>query len=133
MAASLGFALAAAVALVLGNELIAAFASRERVVATLAAELILFVALYIQVVDDAQATAIGALRGYKDTRMPMLIALFGYWGVALPLGATLGFGWLGPALGIYGFWIGLATGLATVAVLLSRRLWRTAHGAPVAG
>jgi len=126
MVASLGFALTAALVLVVIHEAIAGFASREAAVAALAAELILFVALYI-FVDAAQATAIGALRGYKDTRVPMMIALFGYWAVALPVGASLGFGWVGPGLGIYGFWIGLAVGLATVAVLLARRLWRTAH------
>ncbi len=131
MLASLGFALCAAAVLVLSADSIAAFASRERAVADLASRLIDIVALYI-FVDAAQATAIGALRGYQDTRVPMIIALFGYWGIALPLGAALGFGWLGPELGIYGFWIGLPTGLATVAALLALRLWRTARDRPMA-
>ncbi len=126
MLASLGFALCAAAVLVVAGDSIAALASREREVAALASRLIGIVALYI-FVDAAQATAIGALRGYKDTRAPMMIALFGYWGVALPVGAALGFGWIGPGFGIYGFWAGLATGLATVAALLARRLWRTAR------
>ncbi len=126
MAASLGFAVVVAGFLLLGNQHIAAFASRELAVATLAAELILFVALYL-IVDSAQATAVGALRGYKDTRVPMMIALFGFWGVALPVGAALGFGWIGPGLGVYGFWIGLAIGLTIVSGLLGRRLWRTAR------
>jgi MATE family multidrug resistance protein len=50
----------------------------------------------------------------------MLLALFGYWGVGLPVGAALAF--LTPLAGV-GLWIGLACGLATVAVLLIAR-WR---------
>ena len=64
----------------------------------------------------------GALRGYKDTRGPMLIAFGGYWLFALPLGTALGLGWVPSvgALGVYGFWIGLSLGLALVAGLLWR-------------
>lgn len=116
----------AAGVLALGNEFIPALFTTDAAVAELAAHLVLFVALYI-IVDNTQATAIGALRGYKDTRVPMLVALFGYWVLALPLGATLGFGWIGEPRGVDGFWIGLATGLATVAVALTWRLTRLAR------
>ena len=112
----------AAAVLATGNTRIAGAFTTDPEVAALASRLVLFVALYI-IVDNAQATAIGALRGYKDTRAPMLIALVGYWVVALPLGATLGFGWIGVALDVYGFWIGLAAGLTLVAVALSLRLF----------
>lgn len=123
LGASLGYALVAAVALVMGRDLLAGLFTNEPEVAALGAQLILFVALY-QLVDDAQVTAIGGLRGYKDTRAPMLMALTGYWGLALPLGAALGFGWLGPGLGVYGFWIGLASGLTLVACAVVWRLQR---------
>jgi multidrug resistance protein, MATE family len=125
MTASIGFAVIAAALIALGNEVIAGFASYETEVARLAASLILFVSVFL-IVDSAQATAVGALRGYKDTRAPMLIALLGFWAIALPLGAVLGFGWIGTPLGVFGFWIGLAIGLAVVATLLGIRLWRTA-------
>jgi multidrug resistance protein, MATE family len=125
MAASIGFAIVAATIIVLGNDVIAGIASREPDVQRLAANLILFVSVFL-IVDSAQATAVGVLRGYKDTRVPMIVALFGFWGVALPLGAALGLGWLGLDLGVYGFWIGLSVGLAVVSVLLGVRLWRTA-------
>ena len=76
----------------------------------------LFVAA-IQIVDGAQGTAMGALRGYKDTRTPMLFAGLAYWGVGLPLAALLGFGLIGaPALGVYGFWTGTIASLAVAAV-----------------
>jgi len=72
-----------------------------------------------QVFDGLQAVAAGALRGAADTRVPLLIALVGFWGVGLPTSAVLGFG-LG--LGPRGVWWGLASGLGLVAVLLLRRL-----------
>jgi len=133
LGASLGYALLAAAVLVFGRESIVGLFTRDAEVAILGAQLLLFVALY-QIVDDAQATAIGGLRGYKDTRIPMIIALCGYWGVALPVGAGLGLGWFGIELGVYGFWIGLALGLTVVAIALvwrllrlSRRPWNYPH------
>jgi len=128
LGASLGYALIAALVLILGRDLLAGLFTNDVEVAALGAQLILFVALY-QLVDDAQVTAIGGLRGYKDTRMPMLLALTGYWLLALPLGAALGLGWFGPALGVHGFWIGLASGLTLVASTVVWRLHRLS-GAP---
>ncbi len=78
------------------------------------------VAALFQLFDGAQAVAAGMLRGLHDARAPMLLALFGYWGVGLPVGAALAF--LTPLAGL-GLWIGLACGLATVAALLIGR-WR---------
>ncbi len=78
----------------------------------------LLVAAAFQLVDGAQAVAAGALRGLQDTRVPMLIAIFSYWVPGFGLAIYLGF--LTPLRGT-GVWIGLATGLVVVAVLL---LWR---------
>ena len=65
-------------------------------------------------------------RGLQDTRVPMLYAAFGYWGIGLPLGAILAFG---TSLRGVGIWIGLASGLAAVAALmLSRWLLRDRIG-----
>ena len=70
----------------------------------------------------------GALRGYKDTRAPMVYSLLGYWALALPLGVVLGFGlWELPALGVYGFWLALAIGLAAVATAIGVRLRNTSR------
>ena len=72
-----------------------------------------------QVADGVQVVAAAALRGIGDTRAPMLINLFGFWGVVLPIGLFMAFrGGVGPP----GVWWGLAIGLAVVAVLLSRRV-----------
>jgi MATE family multidrug resistance protein len=78
------------------------------------------VAALFQLFDGAQAVSAGMLRGLHDTRMPMFLALAGYWGVGLPIGAALAF--LTPLAGI-GLWIGLACGLATVSIMLVTR-WR---------
>ncbi|HTI31150.1 MAG TPA: MATE family efflux transporter [Sphingomonas sp.] len=78
----------------------------------------ILVAAAFQLFDGAQAVAAGALRGLQDTRVPMAIAIFGYW---LPgFGTAIGLGFYTPLRGV-GVWIGLATGLTVVAALL---LWR---------
>ena len=87
----------------------------------MAVQMLVFVALF-QLFDDTQVTALGSLRGYKDTKVPMYIALFAYWGIGFPVGVILGYGYLGfDAYGPNGFWMGLTTGLAVAAVGL---LWR---------
>ena len=86
-------------------------------VATLAAQL-LAVAAVFQLLDGAQAVGAGILRGLQDTRVPMLIALFGYWLVGFGTAALFGFR-LG--MGAVGIWVGLAVGLAVVTALF---LWR---------
>jgi len=76
------------------------------------------VAAAFQLVDGAQVIGAGMLRGLHDTRWPLLFALVGYWVVGLGIGAWLAFGrdWKGV-----GIWVGLASGLAAVAVLMLTR------------
>ncbi|MDQ2877696.1 MAG: MATE family efflux transporter [Pseudomonadota bacterium] len=78
----------------------------------------LVVAAVFQLFDGAQAVAAGVLRGLQDTRVPMLIAAFGYWIAGFGTSIVLGFytTWRGV-----GIWIGLAVGLMVVSALL---LWR---------
>jgi MATE family multidrug resistance protein len=79
---------------------------------------LLAVAAAFQVFDGAQAVALSALRGLKDTRVPMLLGAAGYWGVGFLGGWLLAFPLgVGPA----GLWIGLALGLGVVAFLLALR------------
>jgi MATE family multidrug resistance protein len=78
----------------------------------------LLVAAAFQLADGAQAVAAGVLRGLQDTRVPMLIALFGYWVVGFGTAILLGFGFGWGGIGI---WWGLLAGLAAASVLL---LWR---------
>ena len=89
-------------------------------VVALAVSFLLFAALF-QVVDGAQAVASGMLRGLHDTKIPMIYAAIGYWGIGLPLGVLLAFpfGFAGN-----GIWFGLFFGLAVVAALLLMRWLR---------
>ena len=78
----------------------------------------LVLAAAFQLVDGVQAVAAGALRGLQDTRVPMWIAIFSYW---VPgFGLAIGLGFFTGLEGV-GVWIGLATGLAFAALLLT---WR---------
>ena len=91
-------------------------ANRETV--AIARRLIAIAALF-QVFDGVQAIAAGALRGYRDTLVPMLLAVFGYWGAGFAAGWLLAFPF---GYGAVGLWWGLALGLAAAGVLLTLRL-----------
>jgi len=78
----------------------------------------LLIAAVFQLADGAQVIGASILRGLQDTRVPMFFAAFGYWVVGIGVGAWLAFET--PLRG-RGIWIGLALGLAIVAVLM---LWR---------
>jgi MATE family multidrug resistance protein len=68
-----------------------------------------------QLADGAQVVAAHSLRGLSDTRTPSLLAILGYWFVGLPTAYVLGFVFDLRGIGV---WLGLATGLGFVAVLL---------------
>lgn len=78
----------------------------------------LVIAGLFQLVDGAQVVAAHALRGLSDTKVPMLLAIFGYWFVGLPVAYVLGF--IFDMRGV-GIWLGLAAGLAFAAVALAAR------------
>jgi MATE family multidrug resistance protein len=75
----------------------------------------LLVAGLFQFVDGTQVAMAAALRGLSDTRVPMIVAMIGYWLVGVSVAYLCGFvlGWRGV-----GIWTGLAAGLAFVAVVL---------------
>jgi MATE family multidrug resistance protein len=84
----------------------------------IAVQLFVIAALF-QVFDGVQVIAVGALRGYRDTAVPMLIAAIGYWAIGFGSSWLLAFP-LG--FGAMGLWSGLALGLAVVATALTLRL-----------
>jgi MATE family multidrug resistance protein len=77
------------------------------------------IAALFQLFDGVQVIAAGALRGYRDTAVPMLIAAIGYWAIGFAGGWLLAFPF---DLGAMGLWLGLALGLAVVAISLTLRL-----------
>jgi MATE family multidrug resistance protein len=76
------------------------------------------VAALFQLVDGTQVAMASALRGLSDTKMPLVIALVGYWGVGMPVAWILGFNFGLRGIGV---WLGLAAGLAFVAAVLTIR------------
>ena len=87
-------------------------ANRDTIMLAIA---LLRIGALFQIVDASQVALANMLRGLHDSRVPLIIALVGYWAIGAPVG--LGLGFLTP-LGPVGVWIGLASGLAVVAVLL---------------
>ena len=108
----------------------AALYSSDPAVQALAADLLL-VAAFWQLFDATQVCAIGGLRGYKVTVLPMVLMICAFWGLGVPVGVWLGwYGALGSGpLRVYGFWTGLVLGLVTVSLGLAAGLRRVADAA----
>lgn len=132
-AAFAGFALllvtqtVSALVMLLGNDFLASLYTRDAAVAALAASLLLYAAAF-QFPDGIQVMSAGALRGLRDTRVPMLLAALAYWGIGMPVGAGLGL-WLG--WGPRGMWLGLIAGLTVASVLMATRFLRSSRRLPV--
>jgi multidrug resistance protein, MATE family len=82
------------------------------------AVVLLRLAAIFQIFDGLQVSANGALRGLKDTRLPLAATTLAYWGIGIPVGWWFG---LHGVMGAPGVWMGLIAGLATAAVLLLLR------------
>jgi MATE family multidrug resistance protein len=126
---ALGTQSLSALAMLLGHDAIAALYSADPAVIALGGSLLLYAALF-QFPDGIQVVSAGALRGLKDTRVPMWLAAFAYWGIGMPVGAGLGLalGW-----GARGMWLGLTAGLSVAALLLCRRFLRSSARIPMSG
>ncbi|MBI2149805.1 MAG: MATE family efflux transporter, partial [Acidobacteria bacterium] len=79
---------------------------------------LLFMAAIFQIFDGLQVAGAGALRGLKDTKVPMVLTSFAYWGIGMPLGYVLGITLNG---GPRALWIGFICGLGAAAVALNLR------------
>ncbi|MCH8540544.1 MAG: MATE family efflux transporter [Opitutales bacterium] len=119
-------ALVFALGYILFRDTIAGFFTTSPEVATLAAQL-LFLAACFQIVDGLQTTAMGALRGLRDMKIPTLLTFGAYWVISFPLGVYLGFF---TPLGARGFWIAFCVGLGLVAISLLLRLRQTTASFP---
>lgn len=89
--------------------------TKEAAVHALAASLILFGCLY-HLFDALQCVSSFSLRGFRVTRVPMIIYGVMLWGVGLGLGYYFAFHgeWAGGPFGVYGFW-----GLTSVGLFLT--------------
>ncbi len=105
---------------------IAAAYTADADVQALAAWLLLFVAVF-QVPDGLQVGAAGALRGFKDARVPMALNFTAYWLIGFP--AAWWFG-IRQGEGPGGIWAGLIVGLVVCAVFLLWRFRQISHPRP---
>ena len=122
IAVALLFAFLAASSFYLLDDLLPRLYTNDSEVLALSTALLFYAALY-QFSDSVQVACAGALRGYQDTRIPMLLTMVAYWLIGLPSGYILGLtDLLGPARGPAGFWQGLIIGLSAAALFLSVRL-----------
>ncbi|SCW44123.1 multidrug resistance protein, MATE family [Paenibacillus tianmuensis] len=115
---AIGMSLLCAVVLWLFNEQVAGIYTREPDVLALTQHFLVY-AIFFQLSDAIAAPIQGALRGYKDVNVTLIVALVSYWIVGLPVGYGLA---NYTDLGAYGYWIGLISGLALGAVGLFARL-----------
>lgn len=82
-------------------------------------EIFLAYAIFLQFSDAVSAPLQGILRGYKDVKITLILAIISYWVAGLPLGYILAtYGDYGP----YGYWIGLIAGIFVGAIFLALRL-----------
>lgn len=81
---------------------------------------LLFFSAIFQYSDGIQVCAAGALRGLKDTLVPMFVNIVSYLLIGLSVGYYLTFN---KGLGPSGMWIGMIVGLSFGAVLLLSRFW----------
>ncbi|WP_085992839.1 MATE family efflux transporter [Oceanobacillus senegalensis] len=99
------------------REPVATLYNTNPVVIELTTQFIIF-AIFYQLADAFGAPIQGALRGYKDVNITLIIALVSYWLIGLPSG------WLlanYTSLEAFGYWVGITVGLSTGAIAL---LWR---------
>lgn len=95
-------------------------AADRAAVTALAASLLLWVACY-QMGDGTQIIAAGILRGFKDTKVPLVIVLIGCWPIGFLAAAVSA---LLLDLGPHGVWAGLTAGLLATAGMLLHRVRR---------
>jgi multidrug resistance protein, MATE family len=92
--------------------------TQDRAVIAMVAALLPIAAVF-QVFDGIQVVSAGVLRGAADTTFPAVMALIGYWALALPVGWVLAFR---AGFGARGLWWGFVVGLLAVAILLLLRI-----------
>ena len=102
------------------RDVIVSMYTSDVIVKNIAISLLLMAAIF-QVGDGVQIGAAGALRGYKDTRMPMVINTFSYWVLAFPLAYMAAVTYRLPPNYIWG---GFVIGLSAAAILLTWRYKR---------
>nr|WP_255648113.1 MATE family efflux transporter [Pseudalkalibacillus hwajinpoensis] len=118
IAFAVGMALFSALCLFLFNDAVASWYTSNQNVFDLI-KVFLIYAIFFQLSDAVAAPIQGALRGYKDVNVTLVMSLISYWVIGLPSGFILA---KYTAFGPYGYWVGLSTGLFVAAITLFLRL-----------
>ena len=111
------FMACSALFLLLFRDLVISLYTNDPAVSEIAISLLLMAAVF-QIADGLQIGAAGALRGYKDTRVPMVINMFSYWVLGFPLAYMAAITFEAPPSYI---WAGFVLGLSAAAILLTAR------------
>ncbi|HSN51339.1 MAG TPA: MATE family efflux transporter, partial [Woeseiaceae bacterium] len=111
--------------LLLFRDAVVSIYTQDVAVKGIAISLLLMAAIF-QVADGIQIGAAGALRGYKDTRVPMAVNIFAYWIIAFPLAYLAAVTYKLPPNYIWG---GFVAGLTVAAVMLTLRYARISRAA----
>ena len=106
--------------LIFKDQLSAMFSSEDAVV-MIASSLLIFAAIF-QLPDGIQMGALGSLRGFKDTFVPMILLFISYWIFAMPIGYYLTMTGFSEPLGAAGMWYGMIIGLSIFAIMAVLRL-----------
>lgn len=106
-----------AIVLLVFRDAVVGLYTNDEVVKNIAISLLLMAAIF-QVGDGVQIGAAGALRGFKDTRIPMAVATFSFWVIGFPLAYLAAVTFKLPPNYIWG---GFVSGLSVAAILLT---WR---------
>ena len=115
-----GFMMCSATFLLLFRDAVVGLYTSDVAVKTIAISLLLMAAIF-QVADGIQIGSAGALRGYKDTRVPMAINIIAYWIFAFPMAYMAAVTYKLPPNYIWG---GFVIGLSAAAIMLTVRYTR---------
>ena len=117
------FMCCSAAILLVFRDVVVGMYTNDASVTSIAISLLLMAAIF-QVADGVQIGSAGALRGYADTRLPMVINTFAFWVLAFPLAYMAAVTFQSPPSYVWG---GFVLGLSVAAVLLSWRFARVSR------
>ena len=120
-----GFMTISAVVLLVFRNFVVGLYTSDVAVTGIAISLLLVAGIF-QIADGVQIGAAGALRGYKDTAVPMIINIFAFWVLAFPLAYLAAITYKAPPNYVWG---GFIVGLGVAALLLTWRYNRLSRAA----